>query len=411
MRVLFTTLGSPSHGRAQLPLARALAAAGHEVLVVTTPTLAPVFERDDVRVTAGFDDLNPGTFLGSAMAEEAGPAGPPDLNAMDDEERQELLSRVLTKVMSGPMASTLLDALLPPARDFRPDLILRDGMDLGSCVVAESLGIPQLSTPSGSANSYDPAVLLPGLNALRERHGVATSDDPGSIVPHGRIDYVPPAFTFAKYLPASWSYRQTVDVDRGASLPRWVAELPTDRPLVFAAIGTAIPMLRDQAQDAGAAATPMPMPDPEDTLRAMVQAVSRLEDCTVVLATSGIPVDTDGVPSHVRLTDRLPQPLLLESVDLFLTHGGFNSIREAMRTATPMAVLPQFGDQPGNAQRVQELGLGRHITDTTPDGIVAVCREVLADDGIRATARRARLEMLALPEIGSAVPDLEKIAG
>ncbi|MEU4894141.1 glycosyltransferase [Streptomyces sp. NPDC044780] len=410
MRVLFTTLGSPSHGRAQLPLARALAAAGHQVLVVTTPTLAPVFERDDVRVTAGFDDLNPGTFLGSALAEEAGPDGPPDLDRMEAQERQAFQVRVITKVLSGQMASTLLDAVLPLARDFRPDLILRDGMDLGSCLVAETLGIPQLSTPSGSANTYDPAVLLPGLNALRDRHGLATSDDPASLVPHGRIDYVPPAFSFSQHLPASWAYRQTVDVDRGAVLPRWVAELPTDRPMVFAAIGTALPMIRDQERE-DASASVMPMPDPVDTLRAMVQGISQLEGCTVVLSTSGIPVDTDGVPAHVHITDRLPQPLLLESVDLFLTHGGFNSIREAMRTATPLAVLPQFGDQPGNARRVQELGLGRHITDTTPDGIATVCREVLADDGIRATARRARLEMLALPEIESAVPDLEKIAG
>ncbi|MFV2121675.1 hypothetical protein ACE14D_25855, partial [Streptomyces sp. Act-28] len=39
-RVLFTTLGSPSHGRAQLPLARALAPAGPEVLVTPTPARA-----------------------------------------------------------------------------------------------------------------------------------------------------------------------------------------------------------------------------------------------------------------------------------------------------------------------------------------------------------------------------------
>ncbi|WP_413099282.1 glycosyltransferase [Streptomyces sp. Inha503] len=411
MRVLFTTLGSPSHGRAQLPLARALAAAGHEVLVATTPVLASVFASDDVRVTTCLDDLSPATFLGPAMAEESGPDGPPDMARMDDAERQAFLLRVITKVLSGPMATTLLDALLPVARDFRPDLILRDGMDLGSCLIAETLGIPQLPTPSGSSNTFNPDKVLPHLNALRQRRGLPTSEDPLSVVPHGRIDYVPPAFSFAQHLPTSRAYRQTVDVDRGAVLPRWVAELPTDRPLVFAAIGTAIPMLRDKAREADASAPAMPMPDPVQTLRTMIQGVSRLEECTVILATGGIPVDTDGVPPHVHITERLPQPLLLESVDLFLTHGGFNSIRESLRTATPMAVLPQFGDQPGNAQRVAELRLGKHITDTTADGIVAGCREVLADEGCRAVARRARLEMLALPEIDSAVPDLEKLAG
>lgn len=404
---MFTTLASPSHGRAQLPLARSLAAAGHEVLVVTTPALVPVFEREEVRVTSAITDFSPSSLLGPVLAEETERAG---LQDMDDEQRQEFMLRVMCKVVSGPMATMLLDAVLPVAQDFRPDLILRDGMDLSACVVAETLGIPQLPTPSGAVNGFDPAALLPGLNALRKRRGLPSLEDPLSIVPHGRIDYVPPAFSFARHLPATWAYRQTVDVDRGAVLPRWVAELPTDRPLMFAAIGTAIPMFHDSSREADAG-PPMPMPDPVDTLHAMVQGVSRLEECTVILATGGIPVDTDGVPPHVHITDRLPQPLLLESVDLFLTHGGFNSIRESLRTATPMAVLPQFGDQPNNAERVEELGLGRRITDATPDGITAVCREVLADDGCRARARRARLEMLALPEIDSAVSDLEKLAG
>ncbi|MFB9453824.1 glycosyltransferase [Streptomyces antimycoticus] len=404
---MFTTLGSPSHGRAQLPLARSLAAAGHEVLVVTTPALAFVFEREEVRVTSAIGDFSPSAFLGTVLAEENAQGGPPETGG---EPPQARILRLMTKAVSGPMATMLLDTLLPVAHDFRPDLILRDGMDLASCVIAEALGIPQLSTPSGASNALDPADILPGLNALRKRRGLATAEDPLSLIPHGRIDYVPPAFSFARHLPASWSYRQTVDVDRGAVLPRWVAELPTDRPLMFAAIGTAIPMFHGNSQ-ADIPASPMPLPDPVDTLRAMIQGVSRLEECTVVLATAGLPVDTDGVPPHVHLTKRLPQPLLLESVDLFLTHGGFNSIRESLRTATPMAVLPQFGDQPGNAQRVEELGLGRHITDPTPDGITTVCRELLADDDCRALARRARLEMLALPEIDSAVADLEKMAG
>ncbi|WP_342456357.1 glycosyltransferase [Streptomyces coeruleorubidus] len=107
----------------------------------------------------------------------------------------------------------------------------------------------------------------------------------------------------------------------------------------------------------------------------------------------------------------MPQPLLLESVDLFVTHGGFNSIREAMRTGTPLAVLPHFGDQPANAERVEELGLGRHIADRSAAGIADVCRKLLADPEPRARARSAQLAMLTLPEVGQAVGDLAGIAG
>ncbi|MGW2257628.1 glycosyltransferase [Streptomyces sp. NPDC001780] len=410
MRVLITTLGSPSHGRAQLPLARALAAAGHEVRVATTQKLAPVFEQDDVQVTTCIEDFEPSEAIKPHLAELA------ELADAGAEERQAFMTRLITQAVSGPMARPILDAVRPVAREFRPDLILRDGMDVSAIVIAEQLGVPCLTTPSGAVNVLDPAAVLPGLNALREENGLPADEDPRSVVRHGRVDYVPPAFTFARHLPASpLAYRQTVDVDRHSVLPAWVAELPADRPLVFAAIGTALPVFgatKDAEKDKDAAPpVPIPLPDPAATLRDIIGAARLLDECTVVVSTSGVAVDADDVPAHVHITEHLPQPLLLESVDLFLTHGGFNSIRESLRTGTPLAVLPQFADQYDNARRVQELGIGREITDRTPEGIAAVCREVLADPGSRARARQAHLAMLTLPDVDSAVPDLEKIAG
>ncbi|MFI2213918.1 glycosyltransferase [Streptomyces sp. NPDC020141] len=405
MRALFTTIGSPSHGRAQLPLVRALAAAGHEVRVATTRPIAPVFENDDVDVATCIDDIEPGSHVMRHLEEIA---RNPDLS---EEQQREGLKRAMSESLADGMARDLLGALLPVVRDFRPDVILRDGMDLSSVLMGEMLGIPQLPTPSGASNSLDPADMLPGLNALRRENGLPERADPLSIVPQGRIDYVPAAFSFASHMPVSRAYRQAVAVDRASVLPRWVAELPTDRPLVFAALGTALPIIRAKQREKDAPEMPFKIADPVETLRAIVRAASLLDECTVVVSTSGIPTEIDGLPPHVHITEHLPQPLLLESVDLLLTHGGFNSIREALRTATPLAVVPHFGDQFDNARRVEELGIGREITDVTPDGIAAVCRAVLADATAAARTRRARLAMLALPEIDSAVADLEQLAG
>ncbi|MCE0444840.1 hypothetical protein LT493_04710 [Streptomyces tricolor] len=110
---------------------------------------------------------------------------------------------------------------------------------MGAVLTAELLGVPQLPTPSGFGNILDPAETLEPLNERRRELGLPGQDDALSVVPHGRVDYVPPAFSFARHLPKAWSYRQTVDVERGGALPGWAAELPTDRPLVYAAIGTA----------------------------------------------------------------------------------------------------------------------------------------------------------------------------
>ncbi|MEE1792751.1 hypothetical protein PUR28_18620 [Streptomyces sp. BE308] len=71
----------------------------------------------------------------------------------------------------------------------------------------------------------------------------------------------------------------------------------------------------------------MPPPgitDPATQLRTIIAAFSRL-DVTAIVATAGIRLD--GIdPPNVHLTDRLPQPLLLECADLLVTHGGYNSV-------------------------------------------------------------------------------------
>ncbi|MEU7558471.1 glycosyltransferase [Streptomyces eurythermus] len=402
MRVLCTTLGSPSHGRAQLPLLRALAKAGHQVLVVTTEALAPVFHDDDVEVRAVLPQFDPVAMLGPHLAELQDSAG---LSLSSP-----VLPRLLMRALAGPSVKQHLDILAPVTREFRPDLVLRDGMDMAAVLTAEQLGVPQLPTPSGFSNTIEPEEVLPRLNERRRELGLPERDDPLSLVAHGRVDYVPPSHSFCRHLPPALAYRQTVDVERHQVLPGWVVELPTDRPLVYAAIGTALPVVREQ-MGAGANPLPVELPDVAESLEAILGAAAELDDCTVIVSTSGVPVDTEGLPGHVRVTERVPQPLLLESVDLFLTHGGFNSVREALRTGTPLAVLPHFGDQHINAERVVELGLGGHITDRSVRGIADMCRTLLADPAPRARMRAARLAMLTLPDIEQAVADLEAIAG
>ncbi len=131
-------------------------------------------------------------------------------------------------------------------------------------------------------------------------------------------------------------------------------------------------------------------------------------DCEAVVLTGGLPVDAQAAP-NVHLAESLPQALLLQAADLLVSHGGFNSIREAMRAGTPTAVLPVMHDQMHNAHRLGELKLGVRVQDFCPDAVAAACHRALTDAEIHSAVRRAQRHMLGLPPIRAVAGYLERI--
>lgn len=67
--------------------------------------------------------------------------------------------------------------------------------------------------------------------------------------------------------------------------------------------------------------------------------------------------------NNVHIIGWIPQNDLLanQNVRLFITHGGFNSVLEAVYHGKPMIVLPIDVDQPANAVAVAAKGYGIHL--------------------------------------------------
>ena len=64
------------------------------------------------------------------------------------------------------------------------------------------------------------------------------------------------------------------------------------------------------------------------------------------------------LPENFIVKNHIPQVSVLKQASLFITHGGMNSVSEAMVSGVPMLVIPFVSDQPMNARQVEKLGLG-----------------------------------------------------
>ena len=117
-------------------------------------------------------------------------------------------------------------------------------------------------------------------------------------------------------------------------------------------------------------------------------------------------------PPHVRVERVVDHGALLPRCDLVVSHGGFSTIMGSLAAGVPLVVIPMQGDQPRNARRCVDLGVGRAVgpEERTSAVIRAAVRAVLADPTFRRNAEQLRDEIHALPGMDRAVELLERLA-
>ncbi|MFK4011637.1 macrolide family glycosyltransferase [Bacillus cereus] len=69
-------------------------------------------------------------------------------------------------------------------------------------------------------------------------------------------------------------------------------------------------------------------------------------------------MEFSNTPSHFIIRPYVPQLEILKYADVFITHGGMNSVSEGLYHNTPLVILPITNDQPFVAKRAEELNAG-----------------------------------------------------
>lgn len=72
------------------------------------------------------------------------------------------------------------------------------------------------------------------------------------------------------------------------------------------------------------------------------------------------------VPDSIQVEQHVDQIAVLKKASVFITHGGPPSVQEGVCTLTPMIVTPRIVEQRLVGERVEELGIGFHLTQEQP---------------------------------------------
>ncbi|CAA9252860.1 MAG: hypothetical protein AVDCRST_MAG76-2371 [uncultured Acidimicrobiales bacterium] len=389
MRVLATCLPGHGHFNPMLPLARALARAGHEVAFATAGDFCPRV------VEAGFPAFPAGLSLERQMAEAR--ARFPEQDALVGASRFESF---VPRMLAGVAAPARAEELVPLVRQWRPDVLLHDETEFSGPVAAAAAGIPHADHSVGILRPLAMARLAgETLVPLLDRLDV----DPASLGPFGGLftylylDVAPPTLQSPEIskIPVAHPVRNA-DVEAGAEgqmLPDWVATLP-DAPLVYVSLGT---VFNSQARGVFAA---------------VIEAV-RDEKVNVIITVGhgNDPADFGPRPDHIHIERFIPQSLLLPYCDVVVNQGG-TAILPILAHGLPLLLLPQGANQFHNAAACTAAGVGRQLLpgEVTPDAVLREVRALLDEPALRQQAQKVQREIAAMPGPERGVELLEHLA-
>lgn len=379
MRVLVTFAGGTGHFLPTLPYARGLRARGHTIRYACQKAMI-----DEVQA-AGFaaEDTGGRTLLPSS---ERRPLAPVDRS----HEQQVVADFFIRRVGTERAARTA--ALM---ESWRPDLVLRDEVDVGVGVAAEAAAVPCADVVVIAAGGLlDVTRLQPPLTELRTRYGLPADHSPAGV--HGQltVDPVPPGLRDpADPLPAcAVSVRPPIlDED----LTRALAPSQPGRRSLYLTLGTVF------AQESG------------DLFPRVLAGLHDLDADVLVTVGRGLdPAELGPQPPHIRIERFVPLGKALAGRDLVISHAGSGTVVAALALGLPSVLLPMGADQPWVAERSRALGACRVLDplSCTPTTVRSTVVPLLEDCPERHAATDIARTASALPTTSEAVDLLEDLA-
>ena len=233
-------------------------------------------------------------------------------------------------VLGHPSALTVGDEVygLPPAFPRR----VQPGADrlAGLARLCEEVRDEFTEQWNAALGTLDPGA-APSRDAFAETGEVLLLNYPGELHPRERTALLP-AHAFLGSAVRSEPADAQVDA--------WLAE--SDRPVVYVSLGSFLSVR-------------------SDVLAAVAEALRGLDVRVALALGSARREDLGPVPDSWLVREVLPQVTLLGRAALAVSHGGNNSVTEALTAGVPLLLLPLSTDQFAGAAAIEDAGYGEAL--------------------------------------------------
>lgn len=116
-------------------------------------------------------------------------------------------------------------------------------------------------------------------------------------------------------------------------------------------------------------------------------------------------------PENIRIRSHVNQISVLQHADVFVSHGGMNSVNESMYYGVPMVLFPAVQEQLINSLRVQQLGAGMVMKriDLTKEALHRVVTGILQNPSFKKNATEVQKSLQEAAGIIAAVKKIEEL--
>jgi MGT family glycosyltransferase len=307
-----------------------------------------------------------------------------------------------------PMARFTLPAVDRAIREFKPDVVLADQHALAGALAAHRHGLPWATLITQAMELTHPLAVLPRVDAWIRAQLASFCRDVASDLateaggngdgrlrllfsPYLVIAFTTSAVTGEQPFPGHFALVGPAMLDRQGTFA-WDLLDPRRRKVLISVGTLATGLAADFYQRAVAAVAPL-----GDAVQAIIV---------------GPPELLPDLPENVLVVPSVPMLALLPRVDAVISHGGMNTVSEALAHGLPLVIAPIRHDQPVVASQVAQAGAGIRVpfSRVSPAQLREALVMILDDPSYRHAAEQIRDSFAAAGGASAAGARLERLA-